>query len=199
MTQLDSSLWRNLHQQLGELANQLAQGDALDPQQQTSLLQARSQQWAKPPTESESQSLSVLAFTLGIKTYGVELACVDTVRPIKHMTELPGTPPYVRGIISLNGRMISVLDLRVLLNLPHQGLADRNHVVVMRGEEMEFGLLADRILGVSNLPYSQIQTEQAGLSGLQRNLIMGISNQQWTILDGPQMLTEPALCVDDID
>lgn len=199
MTQVDSSLWTNLHEQLDQLNKQLAQGDTLSAPKQSQLLQERSRQWAKPPSDNDTENLSILAFTLGTKTYGVELGYADTVFPIKQLTTLPGTPPYIRGITNLHGRMLSVLDIRALLNLPQQDLGDRNHVVVLRNEEMEFGLLADRIVGVNSLRRSQIQTEQAGLGGLQRTMVMGISHQQWTILDGNQMLNEPTLCVDDID
>ncbi|QNM97540.1 chemotaxis protein CheW [Chitinimonas koreensis] len=159
----------------------------------------RSRQWAAPPPAVAADTLVLLLFTLGEETYAVELAHVDTVLPIRQLTPLPGTPDFVRGIVGVRGRVVSVLDLRLLFALPRRGLADRNHLVVLRSAEMEFGLLADRIVGVQSLDPALLQTEQAGLAGLRRSVLRGIGPQQWQVLDGARLLAEPSLRIDDND
>ncbi len=191
--------WSALHQQLDALAEQLQRGETQTPAQQADALAARSLQWAQPPQGSSDALQEVLAFTLGDEIYALALAHIDAVIPLKQLTPLPGTPAFVRGIVNARGRVVSVLDLRVLFALPPRGLADRNHLLILRNADMEFGLLADRILGVQMLAPATLQTEQAGLSGLRRNLMLGISPQQWQVLDGNRLLNEPSLVVNDYD
>ncbi|GLR11678.1 hypothetical protein GCM10007907_04680 [Chitinimonas prasina] len=199
MNMMASDHWSALHRQLDALAEQLQRSDTQTPEQQADALAARSLQWAQSPGAACDATQEVLAFTLGDEIYALALPHIDAVIPLKQLTPLPGTPPFVRGIVNARGRVVSVLDLRVLFALPPRGLADRNHLVILRNTAMEFGLLADRILGVQMLAPNTLQTEQAGLSGLRRNLLQGISPQQWQVLDGDRLLNEPSLVVDDYD
>ncbi|GAB3248948.1 chemotaxis protein CheW [Chitinimonas naiadis] len=190
--------WQGLRNQLDELATQLAHGFDVSPEEHAQLLNARSKSWEAIPSIAAQAQLSVLAFTLGDETYGIEMHHVDEVMPLRHVTSLPGTPAFLRGIVNVRGRIVSVVDLRVLFDMPKRGLADRNHLLILRNDEMEFGLLADRVIGVQPISAAGLQTEMTGLSGLRRALLKGISDQHWTILDGTRLLMDPALRIDEI-
>ena len=44
--------------------------------------------------------------------------------------------------------------MKKFFDLPEKGLTDLNKVLVLKNDRMEFGLLADAILGVRSLPTS---------------------------------------------
>ncbi|MBS7724540.1 chemotaxis protein CheW [Pseudomonas lalucatii] len=56
------------------------------------------------------------------------------------------------GIVSVRGHIVSLLDLRVLFDLPLGGLSDKNFVAILRSTEMEFGLLLDRVRNGADTP-----------------------------------------------
>ncbi|HEY9103436.1 chemotaxis protein CheW [Chitinimonas sp.] len=194
----DETLWSNLHRRLDELAEQLSRGFDETPESVASHLAVRSEHWAAAPVAPTYSMRDVLVFTLGDETYGIELCHVDEVVPLRQLTPLPGTPPFVSGIVNVRGRIVSVTDLRVFFEMPRRGLADRNHLLVLKSSDMEFGLLADRILGVQAIDMDGLQGELANLTGLRRAFLRGITSTQSIILDGAKLLADAALRVDEI-
>lgn len=194
----DELLWHGLHIRLDELAGQLARGFDETPEWIADQLKARSELWARIPDPATVSVQDVLVFTLGNETYGIELHHVDEVVPLRQLTPLPGTPPFISGIVNVRGRIVSVTDLRVFFDMPRHGLADRNHLLVLKSADMEFGLLADRILGVQAIDMATLQDELANLTGLRRTFLRGIAQTRWIILDGTRLLADTALRVDEI-
>jgi purine-binding chemotaxis protein CheW len=93
----------------------------------------------------------VLRFRIGSEIYAVALAHVRQVGPLGAPTPVPCTPAWVLGIVSLQGRVVSVLDLRQLFGLsspaeatPRQEMAC---AVVLAGSDMELALAVDEVLG----------------------------------------------------
>lgn len=196
----DADLWGSVRQRLEALEQRIEQGFVGDPAEHEARLLERTQAWARRAQEENPGDLfEVLCFSLGEELYAVESGYVATVLPLPQFTPLPGTPPYVLGIVSVRGHIVSVLDLRVFFELPIEGLSDRNYLVVLRNQEMEFGLLADRIRGIEQMARTGLQAGLANLSGIRANYLLGISSEQTTVLDGARLLGDPSLRIHDED
>ncbi len=192
----DQQRWEQIHQRLAQFERRLAEGFALDPEERDRRLQVRSRQWAVPlPQEQEEGWLEVLRFSLGGEHYAIEHEHVAEVLPLAQYTPLPGTPPYVLGIVNVRGHIVSLLDLRVLFELPLSGLADKNFIAILRGAQMEFGLLVDRVQGTVRLHRTDLQAELANLTGVRRAYLLGVTAEQCTVLDGARLLADPQLRV----
>ena len=57
-------------------------------------------------------------------------------------TPLPQAPPAVLGVVSIQGRMLTVLDPAILLEAPADGSISSNLIVALRGDE-QLALLVD--------------------------------------------------------
>ena len=81
------------------------------------LLKARARKLAQEEIKADSdlEILDVIVFCLASETYGIESAYVREVYPLKDFTPLPGTPPFVLGIINVRGQIISVVDPKKVL------------------------------------------------------------------------------------
>ena len=77
--------------------------------------------------------------TLGLREDSV-LKVIEWIAP----TPLPFAPNTVVGIVSVQGRMFTVVDLRVLLEASHQ---DGKQIIALRGAE-QLALAVDESLGV---------------------------------------------------
>ena len=68
-------------------------------------------------------------------------------------------PAFILGTINAPGRIISVIDPKRFFGLPEKGLTDLNTVILISDGKMEFGLLADAVLGVSNISLAALGQE----------------------------------------
>ncbi|HLA72521.1 MAG TPA: chemotaxis protein CheW, partial [Steroidobacteraceae bacterium] len=109
------------------------------------ILHERAVALSRPPPAPAAPhgSLELLEFRLASERYAVETRHVVEVHPLRDLTPLPGTPPFIRGIVNLRGRILPVLDLKKFFDLPEQGVTDLHRIIVVRGIDLEFGLLAD--------------------------------------------------------
>jgi purine-binding chemotaxis protein CheW len=188
--------WAVIHQRLADLDKRLERGFAPDAATLEARLLERTQQWATVcETDQPDSWLEVLTFSLSGEVYAVESEHISLVMPLSQYTPLPGTPPHVLGIVNVRGRIVSVLDLRVLFELPIGGLSDKNFLAVLQGPEMEFGLLIDRVLGIKQIQKATLQKEVANLSGIRSAYLLGVTADQWTVLDGARLLGDPNMRV----
>lgn len=194
----DSQRWEEVNAKLAEFDKRLATGFAPSAEERDERLQERTRQWAAMPEETQSDDwIEVLAFSLSGETYAVESEHVALVMPLSQYTPLPGTPPHVLGIVNVRGRVVSVLDLRVLFELPCGGLSDKNFLAILQGPQMEFGVLIDRVLGINHIHRNTLQTEMANLSGIRAAYLLGVTSNQWTVLDGARLLGDPNMRINN--
>lgn len=189
--------WTQIRARLLAFEQRIATGFAPAAEARDLRLRARTQAWATPlPVEQPDAWLEVLSFDLGDERYAIETCHVAEVLPLSHFTPLPNTPAFVLGIVNVRGRVVSVLDLRVLFELPISGLSDKNFLLVLQSPEMEFGLLIDRVQGIQPLERDSLQSGLANLTGVRANYLLGVTPQQWTVLDGARLLGDPSLRVE---
>ncbi len=163
------------------------------------LLRARARELAAPPqTEAPAGEQSdVLEFRLSEEVYGIETQFVREVCAPDAITTIPCTPAFVSGVINIRGQIVSVLDLRVFFELPPAAEAGGGQVIVLASENMEFGILADVILGVRPIRLNTLQTSLATLTDKRREYVRGILTGQMVVLDGEKILADPDIVVDD--
>jgi purine-binding chemotaxis protein CheW len=114
------------------------------------ILRARAKALAQEPKEEKvnKERIEVVEFLLAHENYGIESVYIREVHPLKELTPLPCTPPFVLGIINVRGQILSVIDLKTFFALPTQELTNLNKVIIVHNDKIEFGLLADAIVGV---------------------------------------------------
>ncbi len=65
-----------------------------------------------PLTRDAARGGKYLTFFLGDEEYGVAILRVQEIIGLQAITRVPRTPAFVRGVIDLRGKVISVVDLR---------------------------------------------------------------------------------------
>jgi purine-binding chemotaxis protein CheW len=163
------------------------------------ILRARCPALARPPQQSPDAAtiLELLEFRLGSERYALETRHVLEVQPLQDLTAVPGTPPFVLGIVNVRGRIIPVFDLRKFFDLPERGLTDLHRVILVRGNDLEFGLLADVVVGVHNLAATSLQPSLPTLTGVRATYLKGVSEQRLVVLDFERIVSDPKIIVHD--
>ena len=133
--------------------------DESDVSAAAAILKARARALAQesaPQLEMET-ALEVIEFGLAHERYALAAAAVSEVHPLEELTPVPCTPPFIRGLVNVRGRIFPVIDLKKFFDLPEQGITDLHRILLVQTADMEFGLLADTIAGVRKIPLAAIQ------------------------------------------
>lgn len=166
------------------------------PEEAERILQARARALAREgETRQAGETLDLVTFALAGETYAVESSYVAEVTPLNDLTPVPCTPPFVLGIVNLRGEILSVIDLRKFFDLPEKGLTDLNKVLVLRSAGMGFGILADTIAGVREVPVGEIQPSLPTLTGIREKYLRGVTADRVVILDGAKLLGDDTIVV----
>lgn len=165
--------------------------------QKEKILKARAKTLAQESKEqaAAAEYIEVVEFLLAHEKYGVESSYVREVYPLKELTPLPCTPPFILGIVNVRGQILSVINFKKFFGFPEKGLTDLNKVIILRSESMEFGLLADAILGVRSIPLAAIQPSLPTLTGIRAEYLRGVTNDQLVILDAEKILFDKKIVV----
>ena len=122
------------------------------------------------PVSDAERTQSYVIFRLGGEGYALEVMRVQEVLDVKSLTQVPGGPRSLRGVLNLRGHVVPVYDLRVPFELPIDPNPTRAPSVLMvessnqGGDVHVTGLLVDRVSDVLEFPPEDIQpAPQLGL------------------------------------
>ena len=162
------------------------------------ILRRRAQLLAREPApETEGAELETVEFTLGHEHYAIESHHVRRVLPLTELVSLPCTPPFVLGITSLRGQIVSVIDLKLFFELPPAAPDGRRRMVVLSSPTMEFAIAADSVIGVSRVLLADIHPPPPTLTGIRSEYLRGVTANRLVILDGARILADETLVVND--
>lgn len=166
------------------------------PQETREILKARAEVLARMQAETETEGLvEIVEFQLANEYYAIASCYIREVYPIKDYTPLPGTPPFVLGLINVRGQIVSVIDIRKFFDLPEKGIGDLNKVIIIHDDKMEFGVLADSIVGVRNIALNEIQPPPPTLTGIREEYLMGVTRERTVVLDAARLLSDKNIVV----
>jgi len=167
--------------------------------QKQQVLRARARALAhEPASKSAPQgSIEVVEFLLSGEHYGVENALVREVYPLKELTALPCTPPFVLGIINLRGQILAVMDLRRFFELPIKGITDLNKVIVLKVGEVQVGVLADAVVGMRSVALDDLQPPLPTMTGIRAEYLRGVTSDRLAVLDAARVLGDEKIVVQE--
>ncbi|MBB5143978.1 chemotaxis protein CheW [Desulfovibrio intestinalis] len=120
------------------------------------------------------------------------------IEVLRHMplTRLPMAPSFVAGVVNLRGRVTPLLHLDALLTLDQQHrYTPQSFIVVCGSEQMQLGLIVDKIHTMYLLDQSKINWNAEAQLGASADLLCGlaeIDDHLHGIVD-PEMIVEKLL------
>jgi len=161
------------------------------------ILKARAKALAREPEREAAteEYLEVVEFLLAHERYAVESVHIREVYPLKDLTPVPCTPPFILGIVNVRGQILTVIDIKRFFDLPEKGLSDLNKVIIVHVGEIKLGILADAILSVRFLPLAEIQAPPPTLTGIRAEYLRGVTGERTVILDVSRILADEKIVV----
>jgi purine-binding chemotaxis protein CheW len=118
-----------------------------------------------------------LTFKLEDDAYALGVADVREVLELElnHITKIPRTPDYLRGVINVRGSVVPVVDMRVKFNMEKTETTIDTCIIVievtLNGKTTVLGILTDSVQEVIDLAPEQIEPAPE------------IGNQPWWMKD----------------
>lgn len=134
-----------------------------------------------------------LTFELEGEEYGVKIEHVIEIIGLQDITQLPGTPKYVKGLINLRGKIIPLIDAREKFKKPKAEYDDRTCIVVLEVTNIMVGLVVDTISDVVNIPDNE-KEDAPNIGKIKANKyikeIAKINNKVKLLIDCEKLINE---------
>lgn len=136
--------------------------------------------------ESGLETNQYLTFKLDGETFALAIAKVREVLDFSSVTRVPGTPPYMRGVINLRGGVVPVMDLRLKFGMAKTEKTVNTCIIIveieLEGELTVLGVLADSVQEVLDLSADQIEPAPRMGTKLRTEFIRGMGKHGEALL-----------------
>jgi purine-binding chemotaxis protein CheW len=123
----------------------------------------------------EAKEVKVIVFQLQDEEYGIPVHQVRSIEKMQHITRVPRTAPFVKGVINLRGVVTPIIDLRVRFELEEQAYTDSTRIIIVALDHMEVGLIVDAANDVIDIPVSLIEPRPEVVGNVEVEYITGVA------------------------
>jgi len=124
--------------------------------------------------ESEEPRETWVSFRLRDEIFGFPVAHVQEVVRLENLTRVPHAPFPVRGITTLRGQILPVVDLRRRLGLGPMEIRPESRLLVISSRDRTLGLLVEGVEQVLRIFPSRIEPAPADVLTEQSDYILGV-------------------------
>lgn len=122
----------------------------------------------------DTQHGKYLTFLLDKEMFGIEIKYVTEIIGMQKINPLPESADFIKGIISLRGDIIPVIDMRLRLKKEAAAYTDRTCIIVIDLSGTKAGLVVDGVDEVSDIGDQDIVPPPELNAGYQNKYIQGI-------------------------
>ena len=152
------------------------------------------------PAATQDRAGKYLLFRLAEEEFGVRIGNIREIISGPEITPLPHTPSFVKGVINIRGKVVSVIDLRLRLGIRPEPLTLRTSIIVVRSHANPNhalkGVIVYDVLDVLSLSAEEIGDASAHSHGLPAAWVAGVASagdKRRILLDMDALLRDQAL------
>lgn len=103
-----------------------------------------------------------LTFNLGEGGYGINILRIKEIIGMMTVTAMPQMPDYIKGVINLRGKVISIIDLRLRFGMAPAAYTERTCIIVVQIEShdkgsVQMGIVVDSVSEVLTIKAEDIE------------------------------------------
>lgn len=137
-------------------------------------LQVESESMEEPCNGAQKNRF--LIFRLDGGEYGIEISKILEIIAIQPITPIPESAPYIKGIINLRGKIVTVMDMRLKLQKQAIEYNDRTCVIIIDVGGVHEGIIVDSVVEAATIADGSIAAPPKERTGFQNQYIYGISS-----------------------
>lgn len=98
---------------------------------------------------------------MGVETFGIDISYVDNIVRMQHITRVPDTPDYIKGVINLRGEIVPIMNLRLKMGLEEIEETKATRIIIIKMEQVgKIGLIVDCVKEVISITEDQIESNK---------------------------------------
>ncbi|BAU27692.1 purine-binding chemotaxis protein CheW [Aneurinibacillus soli] len=121
------------------------------------------------------EEIKVIVFRLKDEEYGVEVNQVKSIERLEHITRVPRTSYFVKGVINMRGIVTPIVDLRRRFGLEEAVYNETTRVIIVAVGEIEVGLIVDSANDVIDIPINAIEPPPEVVGGIEAVYLRGVA------------------------
>jgi len=143
--------------------------------------------------ETTTQSFEFSTFYVGGALCGINILNIQEINKNCDITQVPQAADYVKGILNLRGRIVTIIDLGAKLGLETVTENKDNRNIIVNSEDEHIGLLVDAISDVVSAGQDEIEPSPSNIGGVKGKFFQGVIKTEKDligILDIDEVLKE---------
>ncbi|MCM3160523.1 chemotaxis protein CheW [Metabacillus litoralis] len=126
-------------------------------------------------SEHISGDLKVIVFQLQDEEYGIPVQQVRSIEKVQHITRVPRTASYIKGVINLRGVVTPIIDLRKRFGLKVLDDTESTRMIIVSKEDMEVGFIVDAANDVIDIHQDIIEPAPEVVGAVEVEYIQGVA------------------------
>jgi purine-binding chemotaxis protein CheW len=127
---------------------------------------------------ANGQNGKFLTFFLAGEEYGIEILKVQEIIGMMLITPVPRTPHFIRGVINLRGKVITVVDLRLKFGMESKEQTEETCIIVVQTQGLQIGCVVDKVSEVLDINAEEIEDPPSFGVDVNTEYILGIGKSQ---------------------
>lgn len=125
-----------------------------------------------------SEKIQLITFQMSRRNCGVNIMDVDSIIDVQEYRELPNSPSYVKGILTIRKEFIPLINLQDKLHLEKVELTNEEKLLscymILQLAKTKVAVMIDKILRVSMVDEDKIQKSPNLITDIGTEYIKGI-------------------------
>lgn len=129
-----------------------------------------------------ADDLHLVTFRVGTELFGVPISTVQEIVRVPVIARIPQSPDFVKGVINLRGRVITVVDIRTRMGQSDadatagdaEEQAKKARVLVVEADGRLVGVIVDEVAEVLRLAATQVDPPPPMVAGLSNQYLKGV-------------------------
>jgi purine-binding chemotaxis protein CheW len=122
---------------------------------------------------ADADALEVISFNVNGQPYCLDISDIIEIRGWTPATPIAQAPHYVKGVISLRGVVMPVIDLGARIGMHGMDPNDRNVIIVAQLDSGPVGLLVEAVSDTMMINKAQIQPADTASGGAAPEFVIG--------------------------
>lgn len=125
-------------------------------------------------SETLVSEMKIIVFQLREKEYAIPVEQVRSIEKVQHITRVPGTASYIKGVINLRGLVTPIVDLRNRFGMGEADYSEHTRIIIAVLEQLEVGLIVDAANDVLDVQLDSIEPHPEIIGGTEVDYINGV-------------------------
>lgn len=133
-------------------------------------------------TYTENTQLELATFYVGEALCGIDILNIQEINKQFDFTTVPQSDDFVKGVLNLRGRIVTILDLGKKLGLNPVTKKKTNRNIIVNFYDEQIGLLVDSISDVVVADQEELDMPPANLGGIQGSYFQHVVKKERSLI-----------------